>query len=195
MQKYQQVVFVSSINDASPLVKRDILSQFNEDAMTYFQRGDITGLLFYGNDHFFHYFESHTRKMDQLKADVLAYPYHHSQKLIYDQHSPQKQFNSWQMKYTQNDPLVQAFFARHGWERFEPYLLEGELLDEFMAIVMTYADANVAIANQPIGQAPEKHASFLHYMLGTVTLIAMAWLAFMLLSHFGYINFTPVYQQ
>lgn len=39
MQKYQQVVFVSTINDASPLVKRDILSQFNEDAMTYFQRG------------------------------------------------------------------------------------------------------------------------------------------------------------
>jgi hypothetical protein len=145
MQKYQQVVFVSTINDASPLVKRDILSQFNEDAMTYFQRGDITGLLFYGNDHFFHYFESDAKRMEQLKADVLAYPHHHNQQLIYNEKAPQKKFNSWQMKYTQNDPLVQAFFARHGWERFDPYLLQGELLDEFMAIVMTYADSSELI--------------------------------------------------
>lgn len=195
MQKYQQVVFVSTINDASPLVKRDILSQFNEDAMTYFQRGDITGVLFYGNDHFFHYFESDTKLMDQLKADVLSYPHHHSQQLIYDQKSPQKKFNSWQMKYTQNDPMVQAFFARHGWERFQPYLLQGELLDEFMAIVMTYADFNTAINVQPAIPPNEKHASFLHYLLGSVALIALAWLAFMLLSHFGYINFTPSYQR
>ncbi|RYY78720.1 MAG: hypothetical protein EOO69_09515 [Moraxellaceae bacterium] len=195
MQKYQQVVFVSTINDATPLVKRDILSQFNEDAMTYFQRGDITGLLFYGNDHFFHYFESEAKLMDQLKADVLAYPHHHSQQLIYDQKGPQKKFNSWQMKYTQNDPLVQAFFARHGWERFEPYLLQGELLDEFMAIVMTYADFSATLNAQSTHQASEKHASFLHYVLGSLALIALAWLAFMLLSHFGYINFTPSYQR
>lgn len=195
MQKYQQVVFVSTINDASPLVKRDILSQFNEDAMTYFQRGDITGVLFYGNDHFFHYFESDVKQMDQLKADVMSYPYHHNQQLIYDQKGSQKKFNSWQMKYTQNEPMIQAFFVRHGWERFQPYLLQGELLDEFMAIVMIHADSNNAIHVQPAISTNEKHASFLHYILGSLALIALAWLAFMLLSHFGYINFTPFYQR
>lgn len=195
MQKYQQVVFVSTINDASPLVKRDILSQFNEDAMTYFQRGDITGLLFYGNDHFFHYFESDAKRMEQLKADVLAYPHHHNQQLIYNEKAPQKKFNSWQMKYTQNDPLVQAFFARHGWERFDPYLLQGELLDEFMAIVMTYADSSELITGRPAVSVAEKHASFRHYMLGTLALIGVAWLAFMILSYLGYINFSLLYYQ
>jgi hypothetical protein len=191
MQKYQRVVFISTINDASPLVKRDILSQFNEDAMIYFQRGDITGLLFYGNDHFFHYFESEAKYMDLLKADVLAYPYHHSQQLIYDEKGSQKKFNSWQMKYTQNDALVQAFFARHGWEQFNPYLLKDELLDEFMAIAMAYADAHEISHTATVH---EKQANFGHYILGTIALIAVAWLMFIILNHFGYINFTPLYR-
>lgn len=189
MQKYRQVVFVSTINDASPLVKRDILNQFNEDAMRYFQRGDLTGLLFYGNDHFFHFFECEAKQMEQLKADVLAYPHHHDHQLIYEQVSTQRKFNSWQMKYTQNDALVQAFFARHGWQRFEPHLLQGALLHEFMAIVFTYADTSEVFAEQLPSNAQEKQAGFLHYLLGTLALITLAWLVLMLLDHFGYIQF------
>lgn len=195
IQRVRAIGFPGTFNDAPPLERRDMISHLIEDATIYFQRGDLSGILFYGDNHIFHYLEAKASYMDELKRDVLNYPLFHGQKFLYDEAIPQWNFKTWQVKYVRNEQPLKEFFKRHGWERFEPYLLEGELLDEFMAIVMTYADANVAITNQPIKQAPEKHASFLHYMLGTVVLIALAWLAFMLLSHFGYINFTPLYQQ
>jgi Fe-S-cluster containining protein len=79
--------------------------------------------------------------------------------------------------------------------RFDPYLLQGELLDEFMAIVMTYADSSELITGRPAVSVAEKHASFRHYMLGTLALIGVAWLVFMILSHLGYINFSLLYYQ
>lgn len=199
IQRVRAIGFPGTFNDAPPLERRDMISHLIEDATIYFQRGDLSGILFYGDNHIFHYLEAKASYMDELKRDVLNYPLFHGQKFLYDEAIPQWNFKTWQVKYVRNEQPLKEFFKRHGWDQFNPFLLEGALLDEFMQIVMLYADAGEifetdSAANQ-IHHVPEKEATLWHYMLGTVVLIALAWLAFMLLSHFGYINFTPLYQQ
>lgn len=191
MQNYHRVVFISTINDVTPLAKRDILNQFNEDATSYFQRGEVTGILFYGNNYLFHCIEASMSHMDQIKKEVHDYPYHHSQTLIYDKTRITQWFGTWRMKFTQNEPLMQAFFAKHDWSGFNPYLLEGELLDEFMAIVQTYSDAvplpiPLSSGAETATPAPvAQHIPWLRYPVFITALLLLAGAIFVLISFVG----------
>lgn len=191
MQNFHRVVFISTINDVTPLAKRDILNQFNEDATSYFQRGEVTGILFYGNNYLFHCIETSMSHMDQIKKEVHDYPYHHSQTLIYDQTRIVPWFGTWRMKFTQNEPLMQDFFAKYDWPSFNPYLLEGELLEEFMQIVSTYSDAVPLPLQGKISRVDTKPATvaqqipWLRYPVVITGLLLLAGAIFVLISFLG----------
>ena len=174
MPKFYRTIIVSTLSGDTPLEKRDILAQLKIDAEAYQRRGESTGIIYYGNNYFLNYFESSREDIAQHKIDALAYPTYHASKIIYEKGIPERRFNSWTMRYTQNDALVQQFFAKHGWTSFNPYLLKDELLDEFIAIIMTYADADTVPVVQP--QSAASYPKLKTYAFGAIALVCAAYL-------------------
>lgn len=182
MPKFHQTIFISTINDFNPLDKADILSQLKADATSYYLRGEVTGIMFYGDNYFLNYFECSRADLEQNRQDTIAYPHHHAAQLIYENKIHQKIINTWQMKFTQNEAPVQRFFAKHGWTTFNPYLLKGDLLDEFIAIIMAYADTDIAPAIQPVSIAAR--SSLPTYAVATIVLLSLALIVFIATGDF-----------
>ena len=189
MPKFHQTIIISTLNGDNPLDKRDILTQFTTDATAYHQRGESTGITYYGNNYLLNFFESSEYDIEQHKIDSFDYPNYHAAELIYSKRVYEKSFNSWQMKYTQNDPLVQAFLAKHGWISFNPYLLKDDILQEFIDIIMAYADADITPAITPASISGR--TSLRPYVFGTIIVVCVAWLIFMALGYFDYLSFAP----
>ncbi|RZA06081.1 MAG: hypothetical protein EOO68_05610 [Moraxellaceae bacterium] len=191
MPKFHQTVIISTVNGNGPLDAVDVLNQLNTDAIAYHVRGETTGIIYYGNNYFLNYVESGQDDVEQHRQDALDYPYYHATEIRYKNKIHQRKFNTWRMRYTHNDPLVQAFLKKHGWQTFNPYLLEGELMDEFLAIIMTYADADTAQAPQSLNsrQNPRLWPTF---AFGTVALLVLVGGLFLMLRKFNSIPFLPM---
>ncbi|ONG40563.1 hypothetical protein BKE30_07415 [Alkanindiges hydrocarboniclasticus] len=139
MQSCERVVFISTIS-AELIDTAETIRQFREDGIAYHVRDEVTGLLLYGDSYIFHCFESRHGGMDKLKQTVMTYPYHHNQKLIYDKANVESRFNSWSMVCVVTETQIQDFINKHRWSTFNPYLLDGALLDEFMEVIYSYGD-------------------------------------------------------
>ena len=180
---------MSTINEFSPLDKINILNQLSADATSYYLRGEVTGMMFYGNDHFLNYFECSKKNLWQNKQDTIDYPHHHDVQLIYENAISEKKINHWQMSHTPSEPRVQAFLSKQGWTTFNPYLLKGELLYVFMSIIMSYAENEKVHAIQPTKVAT--NTKLKSYVFGSIIVVCAAWLIFMALGYFDYLPFTP----
>ena len=191
MPKFHQTVMISTLNGDSPLDSVDVLNQLHIDATAYYVRGETTGIIYYGNNYFLNYFESSHEDVEQHRRDALDYPYYHAAEIRYKNKIHNRKFNTWRMRYTHNDPLVQAFLKKHGWQTFNPYLLDGELMDEFLAIIMTYADADKVQALHPV-ITERKIRLWPAYAVGTAALLVLAGGVFLMLRKFNYIPFLPM---
>ncbi len=190
MPKFHQTVMISTLNGNGPLDSVDVLNQLHIDATAYYVRGETTGIIYYGNNYFLNYFESSHEDVEQHRQDGLDYPQYHAAEIRYTNKIHKRKFNTWRMRYTHNDALVQAFLKKHGWQNFNPYLLEGELMDEFLAIIMTYADADkVEAAHLTVEQKPRVWPA---YAVGTAALLVLAGGVFLMLRKFNYIPFLPM---
>lgn len=139
MQSCERVVFISTIS-AELSDMAETIQQFRDTGIANHVRHEVTGLLLYSEHYIFHCFESRHGEMDRLKHEVLVYPYHHNQQLIYDKTNVESRFNSWSMVYVLTETHIQDFISKHRWSKFNPYLLEGELLDEFMEVIYSDSD-------------------------------------------------------
>ena len=189
MPKFNQTIIVSTLNGNSPLDKAEILNQLNIDGTAYYLRGESTGVIFYGNNYFLNYFESSKELNGEHIRDTLNYPTHHAAKLIYKKGIPERKFNTWQMRYVQNEPRIQKFLSKNGFETFNPYLLKDELLDEFIDTLMTYADADLVHPIQPVKIAGQIGLGT--YALGTIVILCLVLLIVFALSYFNFISFSP----
>lgn len=188
MPKFNQTIIVSTLNGNSPLDKVEILNQLNIDGTAYYLRGESTGIIFYGNNYFLNYFESSKELNREHIRDTLNYPTHHAAKLIYKKGIPERNFNSWQMRYVQNEPRIQEFLSKNGFEAFNPYLLKDELLDKFIETLMTYADADLV---HPIQSAKMAGRIGLGtYALGTIVILCLVLIIVFALFYFNFISFS-----
>lgn len=194
MQNYECAVFVSTIG--GELIDRgNALRHFKDDATGYHQRGEFSGMLIYGDGCMFHYLECKQGHMTKLKQDVAEYPYNHNLRLLYKQRNVARKFNNWQLVYAFNELRLQEFFNKYGWTRFNPYLLEGDLLYEFLKIVYSYNEIQ-----QPA--FIHAHEQFLHdqhvldgqagassknYIISAMVLMVALGLILYLLNHFNLI--------
>lgn len=139
MQSCDRVVMISTLG-AELINKPETIQQFREDGITRHVLDEMSGLLLYGDQYIFYCFESKYTQINQLKHNLLVNPYFINQKLIYDKTHVEPKFNSWSMVYVLTETRIQNFIQKHNWNDFNPHLLEGELLDEFMEVIYSYSD-------------------------------------------------------
>ena len=137
MQNCERVVFISTIS--TELIElAETLQQLRNNGIAYHVCEEVTGLLLYSEQYIFHCIESRHGGMDQLKHDLMAYPHYRHQKLIYEQAGVEPRFKHWSMVYAVTETQIQDFIQKQRWPTFNPYLLEGAVLDEFMEMIYSY---------------------------------------------------------
>lgn len=192
MQSCERVVFISTIN-AELIDRAEAIRQLREDGIAHHVLNEVTGLLLYSDHYIFHCFESRHGEMNKLKRNVMAYPYHHNHKMIYEKIHVEPQFKSWSMVYALTENQVQDFIKKHQWPAFNPYLLEGELLDEFMQIIYSYSDRYEPVflhshersINKQTGAGQDTEAKYKINMLIVIGLALIAGFILYGLDYFG----------
>lgn len=184
MQKYDRVVYVS-IPNGELIDLGKTIRQFRDDGTAYHEGGEMNGLLIYGDGYIFHCFECRQGNMDKLKQDLFNYPHHHNHQLIYETYGVAPIFNTWELIYAINEPRIQAFMQKHGWDKFNPYRLKGELADEFMQIVASYSNVhkpafhhpNENIVTSALAADQQAKTSYLITAIGIVVVMALLFYA------------------
>lgn len=156
MQNCERVVFISTIS-TELIDLAETLQQLRNNGITYHVREEVTGLLLYSEQYIFHCIESRHGGMDRLKHDLMAYPNYRHQKLIYEQAGVEPRFKRWSMVYAVTETHIQDFIQKQRWSTFNPYLLEGAVLDEFMELIYSYGNNQNTVVIQANDQVNSSH--------------------------------------
>lgn len=148
MQSCERVVMISTIS-TELIDMAEIIQQFRDKGLVAHVHNQVTGLLLYSDRYIFHCLESQHGEMDQLKRIMLSYPYQHNPQFIYDKTRVEPRFDSWSMVYVLTETRIQDFIHKQQWSKFNPYLLEGALLDEFMQLIYSYSDTHQSVYFTP----------------------------------------------
>lgn len=126
----------ASTSTALPSMIKDHLVSITRDAETNNARGEMAGILIYGNNCFFHCIEAPATTIGQIYQDAIANPLDEKFKLLKRETISKRYFTGWEIKYFVREEALQQFFLEHYGENiFDPYRLEGSQLDAFIELV------------------------------------------------------------
>ncbi len=154
------------------------LNEILDTARLYNPQHQITGVLYFGQGHFFQYIEGPKDAMEQLYQAILHDPRHCNVQLLDRGVVQQRRFGRWSMKYVMlNDALRRWLHERH-FSTFDPYRLQGPLLEQFVAKLqhlhgeLSSGEASVAVAPEPLQLLPrERVMAFAMAMLAALLLV------------------------
>ncbi len=126
----------ASISNALPSTIRDHLESITRNAESSNARGEMAGVLVYGNNFFFHCLEAPASTIDKVYQGAVSNPLDEQFKLLKREAISKYYFTGWEIKYFIREEALQQFFHQHyDQANFNPYLLDGEQLDEFIEIL------------------------------------------------------------
>lgn len=110
---------------------------------------EIYGVIYYGNGYFFQCLEGQKTKVDNLFNEIKKDKRHSNiLKLSYSR-IKNPIFKDWNMKFTglelNFETRLKSFFEYHGWNSFNPYLLDANLLDDFIKILLKQEEAIIKL--------------------------------------------------
>lgn len=135
MPNYTRLMYACTTNALPCTIKKHFL-QIIQDLLLRIEQVEITGVLVCGNDYIFHCIEVPTESIERIQQAVAKNTYSHAFKLLHCEPVSQRYFQSWDVKYFMQDHAIEQFFIKHDWEKFNPYILHGELLQQFMPFVV-----------------------------------------------------------
>ncbi|RZG85036.1 BLUF domain-containing protein [Acinetobacter sp. WCHAc060033] len=110
----------------------DILStarQFNQEHQIY-------GVLYYSEGVFFQCLEGQQAVLDDLYGRISNDQRHINLHRFPDQPLKQLYFSKWSMKYVKDSTKISRFFAKLGLEKFQPYQLNNENIQDFVSLLL-----------------------------------------------------------
>ncbi|AYO56184.1 BLUF domain-containing protein [Acinetobacter wuhouensis] len=110
----------------------DILStarQFNQEHQIY-------GVLYYSEGVFFQCLEGQQAVLDDLYRRISNDQRHINLHRFPDQPLKQLYFSKWSMKYVKDSTKISRFFAKLGLEKFQPYQLNNENIQDFVNLLL-----------------------------------------------------------
>ncbi len=156
---YSRFIYAST-STALPSTIRDDLITIRTMAETLASQGEMFGVLVYGNNYYLHCIEAPDVTVDkiweiaqqsELNVDVQLL----SREVI----KPQERFfNSWTLKYFLKEEPMQRFFHGQNWQKFDPYLLQGDYIDDFFKVLAGYEETISPIHAQHVAQVRAKNA-------------------------------------
>lgn len=156
---YSRFIYAST-STALPSTIRDDLMTITTMAETLTGQGEMSGVLIYGNNYYLHCIEAPDSTVDQIWALAQQSELNSDVQLLMRLViQPQERFfNSWTLKYFLKEPPLQQFFQAQGWEKFNPYLLQGHFIAEFFKILTGYEETISPIHAQHVAQVRAQNA-------------------------------------
>lgn len=132
-----RLTYASTTTSKPSALRQDLLDILEEARVHNFNQ-QIHGVLYYGNNYFFQCIEGRKTQVNELYQKISKDRRHRHVVLLSYQEIERPSLQDWQMKYVYHDETVQQFFSQHQWEKFNPYALKEDLIDEFMALLIPH---------------------------------------------------------
>lgn len=122
---------------------RDDLINILDESNTYNFRYNIHGVLLFGNHYFYQCLEGSKTEIEQLYKKIARDPRHQHVTQISVYPISILGFSIWQMKYVQLNREINQFFSDKGLESFDPYKIQDQIEDEFLAQLIMLDESNM----------------------------------------------------
>lgn len=140
MSNYTRFIYAAT-STALPSMIRQHLLEISQVFETLNNIEELSGVLIYGNNTFLHCIEGSEEQIDKLQQMSLESPYTKDFLLLKREKIPAKSFRSWNIKYFIRESLLQQFFRDWQHDTFNPYLVQGEMLDELVQLIIKNEEA------------------------------------------------------
>lgn len=142
MTELIRLTYASTVQ-SSPCQLRDDLINILDESNTYNFSHNIHGVLLFGNNYFYQCLEGSKTDIERLYKKITADPRHQQVTKISVYPISILGFGIWQMKYVQLNREINQFFSEKGLESFNPYKIEGQIEDDFLAHLIRLDESNI----------------------------------------------------
>lgn len=141
MSRFIRFMYVST-SSALPATIREHLIQISKMAESFSAEGKMFGVLVYGNGYYLHCIEAPESIADEVwriaQTSTLNFNVRTIRREVISAQA--RCFDRWTIKYFISEPAMQQFFAAQGWEKFDPYLLKDQQIDDFFRVLANYTE-------------------------------------------------------
>ncbi len=148
MKKLIQVIYISRstfestapANKIEPNVARILAkSRMNN------RKNGLVGVLYFGDGVFFQCLEGEEETVNHLLAKLAQDTRHKDLKILSSKTIDQLTFVDWAMKFAPLDEKITAFLKENGFQTFDPYLFNDELVEKFLAKLFNTDDPTIEV--------------------------------------------------
>ena len=188
MTTYTRLMYASSTSALPSLIKKHLIHVLT-DANPSIQHEEMTGVLICGNDYIFHCLEVPTKYIQQVQQAVAKNSYSHAFKQLKCEAIRQRCFHRWEAIYFMQYNEIEKFFINHDWEKFNPYALQDDLLQQFMTLLAPSPQKSDCTDFEEVQLLSYSTEQTIYYHYIAITLLAMIAILmfYWLMHHFGFL--------
>lgn len=141
MSRFIRFMYVST-SSALPATIREHLIQISKMAESFSAEGKMFGVLVYSNGYYLHCIEAPESVAEAVWQIAQSSTLNFNVRAIRREviNVQERCFDRWTIKYFINEPAMQQFFLAQGWEKFDPYLLKDQQIDNFFKVLTNYPE-------------------------------------------------------
>lgn len=189
MSNYTRFIYAAT-STALPSNIRQHLVEIIQICETLNHIEELSGVLIYGNNTFLHCIEGSDEQVDKLHQMSMESPYTKDFLLLKREKIPTKSFKFWNIKYFIKEPTLQQFFLKWQQDSFNPYVVQGAMLDELIQLIIkgeeavsyTFLEQYENIASEKTTKSTRRFL-LTNYLFATILIILAAILAFFIASY------------
>ena len=189
MPNYTRFIYAAT-STALPSTIRQHLIEITQICETLNNIEELSGVLIYGNNTFLHCIEGSEEQINKFHQMSLESPYTRDFLLLKREIIPAKSFNFWNIKYFIRETVLQQFFLDWHQDTFNPYIVQGTMLDEFVQLIIqnqeavsyTFLEQYESIANERSIRSAKPFSSINYLFLGLFIVLIIV-LAFYITSY------------
>ncbi len=192
----------ASTSTALPSTIKDHLVSITRNAETNTARGEMAGILIYGNKCFFHCIEAPASTINRIYNEAVQNPLDQRFELLKRELISERYFKGWEIKYFVREKALQEFFLEHyGKHEFDPYVLEGNRLDAFIKLLARPKHERLSGFPCPIeaslfaGSSSSGRLLNTHYIGFMMMVAILIFLFYLMMDHYmGWDTFQSIYR-
>lgn len=188
MAIYTRLMYASTTSALPSLIKKHLIHVLT-DADPSIEHEEMTGILICGNDYIFHCLEVPTKYIEHIQNAVVKNSYSHAFKQLKCEVIRQRCFHRWEARYFMQDSAIEQFFINHDWEKFNPYALQDDLLQQFMTLLTPSPRKSGSTDFEEVGLLSYSTEQTIYYHYIAITLLAMIAILmfYWVMQHFGFL--------
>lgn len=195
MSNYTRFIYAAT-STALPSTIRQHLVEITQICETLNNIEELSGVLIYGNNTFLHCLEGSEQQINKFHQMSLESPYTKDFLLLKREQVATKSFRFWNIKYFIREVALQQFFLARQQDTFNPYMMQGSILDEFVQLIIQNQEAvSYTFLEQYENIASEKTTKFsnsfraFNYLFIALFFLLLTALAFYVMTYLEHHTF------